>query len=128
MFLLDEVIACAECDEVSIVGGCGNGHAAGAAHVRVTQLISQHLQLICTEVIVIPQHVVVRGSTGPLDASVTAQVEVKLSRMCDSDIDCRPGGDVSTLANLVLAVGTEQPRVVTFLHHDEGDAGLVANL
>ena len=55
--------------------------------------------------------------------------------VCETTIDIltlqpdlpRTGPEVS-YTYLVLAVGTEESCVVTFLHHDEGDAGLVANL
>ena len=35
-----------------------------------------------------------------LDAGVATEVEVKLSRMCDTDINRRPRWYVATLANL----------------------------
>ena len=68
---------------------------------------------------------VVSGSRGALDALVRAQVEVKLGGVGDAHVHGGPGGDVPALAALLLLVGTEEPRVVTLLHHDEGDAGLV---
>ena len=57
-----------------------------------------------------------------------AEIEVKLCRVSDPDVHCRPGGDVPALAALLLLVGAEQPGVVTLLHHDECDAGLVVCL
>ena len=68
---------------------------------------------------------VVSGSGGALDALVRAQVEVKLGGMGDAHIHGGPGGDVPALAALLLLVSAEEPRVVTLLHHDERDAGLV---
>jgi len=59
MFLLDQMISSSESDKMCIVRRCGNRHATCAAHVRVTQLVGQHLNLISTKVVVIPQHVVV---------------------------------------------------------------------
>ena len=69
MFLLNKVIACPECDEVGVVGGGGDRHTAGAANVRVAQLVGQHLQLVRAEVVVIPQHVVVGWSTRTLSTT-----------------------------------------------------------
>ena len=68
------------------------------------------------------------GSGGALDALVRAQVEIKLGGMGDAHIHGGPGGDVPALAALLLLVCAEQPGVVTLLHHDEGDAGLVVSL
>ena len=53
------------------------------------------------------------------------EIEVKLCRVSDPDVHGGPGGDVPTLAALLLLVGAEQPGVVTLLHHDERDAGFV---
>ena len=54
-----------------------------------------------------------------------AEIEVKLCRVSDPDVHGGPGGDVPALAALLLLVGAEQSGVVTLLHHDERDAGLV---
>lgn len=59
---------------------------------------------------------------------MAAQIEIKLSRMSDTDVDRRSGRYVTTLPALFLLVGAEQPRVVSFLHNDEGDAWLVIGL
>ena len=56
------------------------------------------------------------------------EIEVKLCRVSDPDVHGGPGGDVPALAALLLLVSTEQPGVVTLLHHNEGDAGLVVSL
>ena len=53
------------------------------------------------------------------------EIEVKLCRVSDPDVHGGPGGDVPALPALLLLVGTEQPGVVTLLHHNECDAGLV---
>ena len=71
MLLLDEVIARPEGDEVGVVGGRGDGHGAGAAHVRVAQLVGQHLKVVRAERVVVPQHVVVRRTTRALRYSRT---------------------------------------------------------
>ena len=71
---------------------------------------------------------VVSGSGGALDALVRAQVEVKLGGMGDAHIHGSAGGNVAALAALLLLVCAEQPGVVTLLHHNERDAGLVVSL
>jgi len=63
MFLLDKVISGSESNEMCVVCRCGDRDATGAADVRVTQLIRQHLDLIGAEVVVVPQHMVVRRTT-----------------------------------------------------------------
>ena len=47
-----------------------------------------------------------------------AEVEVKLSRMRDPHIHRSSSGNVATLADLFLLVGTEEPRVMPLLHHN----------
>ena len=54
-------IPSAEGDEVGVVGGRGDGDGAGAADVRVAELVRQLLQLVRLELVVVPEHVVVRG-------------------------------------------------------------------
>lgn len=60
MLLLDQVVAGSEGDQVGVVGRRRDRHGARAAHVRVAQLVRQTLQLVGVEVVVVPQHVVVR--------------------------------------------------------------------
>ena len=66
MLLLDHVVARAERDQMGVVGGGGYRDASRAPHVRVAQLVGEHLQLIGAEVVVVPQHVVVRRPAGAL--------------------------------------------------------------
>ena len=126
--LLDEMVAGAEGDQVSIVGGRRYAHTARASHVRVAQLIGERLELVGREVVVVPEDVVVRGPAGALDAGVAAQVEVELGGMSDAGVDGGAGRYVAAAAALLLAVGAEEARVVALLHGDEGDARLVAGL
>ena len=51
---------------MSVVGRGWVGHAAGAANIRVAQLVGEALQLVCCELVVVPQHVVVGGTAGAL--------------------------------------------------------------
>ena len=60
VFLLNKMVARAEGDEMCVVGRSWDGHTARAPHVRVTQLVGKHLQLVGVEVVVVPQNVVVR--------------------------------------------------------------------
>ena len=49
-----------------VVGWCRIGHAPRTAYVRVTELIGQALELVRCEIIVIPENMVVRWTTGTL--------------------------------------------------------------
>src|SRR6218665_252162 len=73
VLFLDEMIPSAECNEMRIVGRRRDGDAAGAAHVRVAQLIGQHLEIIRIEVVVVPQNVVMRRTTRSLHHHPTTQ-------------------------------------------------------
>jgi len=66
MLLVHKVVARAERHQVGVVGRRGDGDGAGAAHVRVAQLVGEHLQLVRGEVVVVPQHVVVGRPAGAL--------------------------------------------------------------
>lgn len=55
------------------------------------------------------------------------EVEVELGGMCDYLIHRRARRYVAWFAHLVLFLGTEEARVVTFLNHNESDARLVAD-
>ena len=51
--------------------------------VQVTKVVGQHLELVCREGTVVPQHLVVTRSAGALDTLVTQQVKVSLGWMVD---------------------------------------------
>ena len=59
MFFIHQVVPGPEGHQVSIVCWRWDGHGARAAHVGVTQLVGENLQLIGRETIVIPKHVIV---------------------------------------------------------------------
>lgn len=63
-----------------------------------------------------------------LNALVAAKVEIKLSGVCDADIDGGAGRNVSALATLLFLVSAEKACVVPLLHHDKRDAWLVVSL
>lgn len=60
-----------------------------------------------------------------LNALVAAEVEIKLSGMCNAKVDGGTGRYVSRLARLLLLISAEQPRVVPLLYHYERNARLV---
>ena len=66
VLLLHQVIAGPERDQVGVVGRSRNGDGPGAADVRVAHLIGQDLQLVGTESVVVPQHVVMGRPAGAL--------------------------------------------------------------
>lgn len=59
MFFVHQVVPGPERHQVSIVCWGRDGHGACAAHVGVTQLVGEDLQLIRGETIVVPKHVIV---------------------------------------------------------------------
>ena len=59
VILVHQVVPGPEGHQVSIVRRRRDGHGACAAHVGVTQLVGEDLQLVGGEAIVIPKHVVV---------------------------------------------------------------------
>jgi len=63
VFLLHQMVARSECHQVSVVRRRRYGDATGTAYVCVTQLVGEHLKLIGIEPVVIPEYVIVRGST-----------------------------------------------------------------
>lgn len=125
VFFIHQVVPGPEGHQVSIVCWCWDGHGACATHIGVTQLVGEDLQLIGRETIVIPKHVIVGRPACPLDASVTTQVEVKLSWVGDFRVHGGACWNVSTFPNPLILVGAEEPRVVPLLNHYEGDPWLV---
>lgn len=71
---------------------------------------------------------VVRGPACSLDASMTTQVEVKLSWVGDFRVHGCACWNVSAFPNPLVLVGAEEPCVVSLLDHDERDAWLVVLL
>ena len=70
VLLVDDVVPGADGDQVSVVGGGGDGHGAGASGVCVAQLVGQVLQLVRAQVVIVPEASVVGGSGGSLDTLV----------------------------------------------------------
>ena len=75
VLFLHQVVPGSKGDQMCVVSGRGYGHGAGTPHVCVAQLVRQHLQLVRVEVVVVPQHVVVRRSTRALQSNVNVQIK-----------------------------------------------------
>lgn len=66
VLFVHQVVAGAESHQMGVVSWCRDGDRACAAHVRVAQLVGEDLQLIRREVVVVPEHMVMRGPAGSL--------------------------------------------------------------
>lgn len=59
---------------------------------------------------------------------MTAQIEIKLGRMRNTNVDRCARRYVARFARLLLLVRTEQSRVMSLLHHNERDARPIVGL
>lgn len=66
MVFIHQVVSGSESHQSSIVSRRWNGNRARAADVSVAQLVGEELQFVGSETVVIPQDVVVGGTTGSL--------------------------------------------------------------
>lgn len=71
MLFVHQVVARPEGHQVGVVGRCRNGDGACAAHVGVTQLVGEDLQLVRWEVVVVPEDVVVWRPAGALQGGTS---------------------------------------------------------
>ena len=60
------MVASSESHQVGIVGGGGVRDTAGTSDVGVAQLVREALKLVGRELVVVPQDMVVGGTTGTL--------------------------------------------------------------
>ncbi len=60
------MVSSAESHEVGVISRRRNGDGTSTADVSVAQLVSQTLQFVSVEVIVVPQNVVVAGTASAL--------------------------------------------------------------
>lgn len=67
MLFVHQVIASSESHQMGVVSWRRDGDGPGAAHVGMAQLVGEDLQLIRREVVVVPEHVVMRWPAGALD-------------------------------------------------------------
>ena len=56
---------------------------------------------------------------------MTAQIEIELGWMRNSNVDRCARRNITRLSTLLLLVGAEQPSVMTFLHNNESDSRTV---
>lgn len=66
MFFIHQMVTGTEGHQVGIVGWRRDGDWAGTAHISVAQLVGEQLEFISSKTIVIPEHMVVRGTAGTL--------------------------------------------------------------
>lgn len=125
VLLVHQVVPRSECHQPSIVSWGWDGDRAGAAHIGMAQLVGEDLQLICSEPVVIPEHVVMGGPARTLNACMTAQVKVELERVGDVCIHCCSCWDIPALPNPLILVCAEETSVMPFLDNDISDARLV---
>ncbi|BAT00389.1 Os07g0188050, partial [Oryza sativa Japonica Group] len=59
----------------------------GCVGLRVTQIVSEHLQLIGTKTVLVMENVVVGWSACSLDSGMAAQVEVELTRVANVSVN-----------------------------------------
>ena len=69
----------------------------------MTEIVSKGLEIICMEVRVIPEDVVVAGSGGSLDPLVGHQVEVALCGMVDALVNDSAGKSIAILVLIVVS-------------------------
>lgn len=66
MFFIHQMVTGTEGHQVGIIGWRRDGDWARTAHISVAQLVSEQLEFISSKTIVIPEHMVVRGTAGTL--------------------------------------------------------------
>ena len=90
------------CVMMGVVGGSRVGNTAVTPPEHVIQLIGEQLDVVSTEVAVIPQQVVVTRTTGALDGCVGAQIEVVLSGVSDDSIYSGSRRDIAAFPNSII--------------------------
>ena len=76
----------------------------------MAEIVGQCLEVICVEVGIIPEDVVVAGSGGSLDSLVGHQVEVTLRRMVNALVNHGAGKSIAVLV-LVIVGGKESRKI-----------------
>ena len=125
VLLVDDVVPGSDGHQVRVVSRGRDGDWPGAASVGVTQLVSQVLQFISAEIVIVPETPVVGRSGGALDTLVWAEVEIILCGVGDVSIHCCSCWNIARPPTLVSVVRAEESGVMSLLHYDEGDAGSV---
>ena len=112
--------------QVSIVDGWENRDRSGRAHVLVTVLIDQVLELAGNHLGFIQKHMIVSWACSTLDSRVRVKVKVILERM--SDITLHQGAWVG-ISVLISGCGSllgEETNVVTLRAHGNGELDLLS--
>lgn len=78
VIFVHQVVACSESHQPGVVRRRRDGDGASAADVCVAQLVGEELQLISGETVVVPQDVVVGGTTGSLRTEHHPPVSTRL--------------------------------------------------
>jgi hypothetical protein len=129
---------------MSVVSGCRKAHASLAPRVQVGQVECQLLKLVGGEPILIPEDVVVRGTTCALQNAtvkstfslmkhmplylnpfVTDKIEVVLRRMDNLRVDHCSRWNILHSSHSVSCIDWEKARFVTLLRHDDCNTGLI---
>lgn len=90
----------------------------------MTKIITQCLNIIDGEFILIDKDGIMCWTRSPLQTRMRKQEEIIELRMCDVGIDDGASGTV-TGAICIATVGWEEACVMTFCDDDEGDVGTV---
>uniref|UniRef100_A0A0A8ZAM3 Uncharacterized protein n=1 Tax=Arundo donax TaxID=35708 RepID=A0A0A8ZAM3_ARUDO len=121
-----DIVASAVGQLVGVVCRSSDRHRASAACISVAQIICERLQLICCELLVISQHMVIRRMGCSFNASMAAEKEIKFCWVADLLINHRASLNISLISNVafIFVLVGEQPCVMPLLHHNEGDLWL----
>ena len=87
----------------------------GLPAVQMTKIVWQHLELVCGEGAIVPQHLVVTRSAGALDALVAQQVEISLSGMVDPLVHHRSCQSVPI--PVLIIIRWEEPEQMKSFYH-----------
>lgn len=128
MIPIDQVITSTERHQMCIVRRRRDRHRPRASYIGMTHLVGQLLKLVGRQIIVIPEHMVVRWSGCSLDTSVGAEEEVEFRWMRDSHIYSCSWWDVECFSYLISFIRGEEPCVMSLLHSDKCDSWLVSTL
>ena len=75
----------------------------------MTEVVSKHLQLVSSELVVVPEHLVVARPAGPLNPLMGQQVEVPLSGVVYPLVHYSTRQHVAVLAEIDYAILIESP-------------------
>ena len=111
--------------KMCIIDRWHNAHHTSASRVHMTKIITQCLDIVHREFILVNQDGVVSGTRSPLQSRMRKQVEIIELRVDNVGVDNCASGTISG-AIRVAAFSGEETCMVTFCDNDEGDVGTVA--